>query len=103
MTFGAGGSTQQGTLETVLEIRAAGQDAAPHLSCVASSRAEIAEILKMYKDHGIRHLVALRGDRPSGLAFIRGELWVTDINGPFMPGMSGMTLPDGALIRIRRR
>ncbi|MFN0038069.1 MAG: methylenetetrahydrofolate reductase [NAD(P)H] [Burkholderiales bacterium] len=73
VTFGAGGSTQQGTLETVLEIRAAGQNSAPHLSCVASSRAEISEILQRYKEHGIRHLVALRGDRPSGLAS-SGEL-----------------------------
>ncbi|MEQ1897226.1 MAG: hypothetical protein ABL971_07550 [Vicinamibacterales bacterium] len=52
---------------------------------------------------GQKHLVASGFYRPSGLAFIRGELWVTDINGPFMPGMSGMKLPDGALIRIRRR
>ena len=73
VTFGAGGSTLQGTLETVLEIRGGGQQAAPHLSCVASSRTEIAEILARYKDHGIRHLVALRGDRPSGLAS-SGEL-----------------------------
>ena len=73
VTFGAGGSTLQGTLETVLEIRGGGQPAAPHLSCVASSRTEIAEILARYKDHGIRHLVALRGDRPSGLAS-SGEL-----------------------------
>ena len=68
VTFGAGGSTQQGTLDTVLEIRAAGQNAAPHLSCVASSKAEIAETLSRYRDSGIRHIVALRGDLPSGLA-----------------------------------
>jgi methylenetetrahydrofolate reductase (NADPH) len=73
VTFGAGGSTQQGTLDTVLEIRAAGQQAAPHLSCVASSKAEIADILARYKEQGIRHIVALRGDRPSGLAS-SGEL-----------------------------
>ena len=73
VTFGAGGSTQQGTLETVLEIRAAGQDAAPHLSCVASNRAEIAAVLSRYKESGIRHVVALRGDLPSGIAS-SGEL-----------------------------
>lgn len=68
VTFGAGGSTQQGTLETVLEIRAAGQNAAPHISCVASSKAELAATLSRYRESGIRHIVALRGDMPSGLA-----------------------------------
>ena len=67
-TFGAGGSTREGTLETVLEIRKAGHEAAPHISCVASTRQDIAEQLERYKSHGIRHLVALRGDLPSGLA-----------------------------------
>ncbi len=73
VTFGAGGSTQQGTLDTVLEIRGAGHEAAPHLSCVASSKAEIKAILSHYKDNGIRHIVALRGDLPSGVA-MAGEL-----------------------------
>jgi methylenetetrahydrofolate reductase (NADPH) len=72
-TFGAGGSTREGTLETVLEIRAAGFDAAPHLSCIASSRADLKTQLELYKRHGIRHIVALRGDLPSGLAS-SGEL-----------------------------
>ena len=72
-TFGAGGSTREGTLETVLEIRAAGFDAAPHLSCIASSRAELKGQIEKYKAHGIRHVVALRGDLPSGLA-ASGEL-----------------------------
>jgi methylenetetrahydrofolate reductase (NADPH) len=67
-TFGAGGSTREGTLETVLEIRAAGHEAAPHLSCIASSRAEIAAQLEHYKAAGIKHVVALRGDLPSGFA-----------------------------------
>ncbi len=66
VTFGAGGSTQQGTLDTVLDIMAAGQQAAPHLSCVGGSRASIGAILKQYQGHGIRRLVALRGDLPSG-------------------------------------
>ncbi|HXZ52757.1 MAG TPA: methylenetetrahydrofolate reductase [NAD(P)H] [Burkholderiales bacterium] len=73
VTFGAGGSTREGTLETVLEIRAEGHEAAPHISCVASSRAEIAAQLERYRQHGIRHIVALRGDLPSGLASA-GEL-----------------------------
>jgi len=67
VTFGAGGSTREGTLETVLAIRAEGHDAAPHLSCVASSRAEVAAQLARYREHDIRHLVALRGDLPSGM------------------------------------
>jgi len=68
VTFGAGGSTREGTLDTVLEIRAAGLEAAPHLSCVASSREDIAAQLERYRAQGIRHLVALRGDLPSGFA-----------------------------------
>ena len=67
-TYGAGGSTREGTLETVMEIRKAGLEAAPHISCVASTKKDIAEQLERYKANGIRHLVALRGDLPSGLA-----------------------------------
>ena len=67
-TYGAGGSTREGTLETVLEIRAGGYEAAPHISCVASSRADLGVQLEKYRSHGIRHVVALRGDLPSGLA-----------------------------------
>jgi methylenetetrahydrofolate reductase (NADPH) len=66
VTFGAGGSTQQGTLDTVLEIIAEGHAAAPHLSCVGGSREQIRAILAQFKSHGIRRLVALRGDLPSG-------------------------------------
>jgi methylenetetrahydrofolate reductase (NADPH) len=66
VTFGAGGSTKDRTLETVLEIRAEGSEAAPHLSCISSTREEIRTILAQYREHGIRHLVALRGDLPSG-------------------------------------
>jgi methylenetetrahydrofolate reductase (NADPH) len=68
VTFGAGGSTRDRTLETVLEIQAAGSAAAPHLSCVASTRESISEILETYRANGIRHIVALRGDLPSGMA-----------------------------------
>jgi methylenetetrahydrofolate reductase (NADPH) len=72
-TYGAGGSTREGTIETVLEIRAAGFEAAPHISCVASSREDLKAQLERYRSHGIRHVVALRGDLPSGLASL-GEL-----------------------------
>jgi len=67
-TYGAGGSTREGTLATVLKIREAGFHGAPHLSCVASTRAQLKEVIHQYKAHGIRHIVALRGDLPSGLA-----------------------------------
>ncbi len=68
VTFGAGGSTRDRTLETVLEIQQQGFEAAPHLSCVGSTRAEIRTILDTYKQNGIRRIVALRGDLPSGMA-----------------------------------
>jgi methylenetetrahydrofolate reductase (NADPH) len=66
VTFGAGGSTRDRTLEAVVEIQKTGLSAAPHLSCIASSRAELRELLNAYKQHGIRHIVALRGDLPAG-------------------------------------
>jgi methylenetetrahydrofolate reductase (NADPH) len=66
VTFGAGGSTQQGTLDTVLDIMADGHLAAPHLSCIGATRESIRAILKQFQDQGIRRLVALRGDLPSG-------------------------------------
>jgi methylenetetrahydrofolate reductase (NADPH) len=66
VTFGAGGTTQHGTLQTVLEIKAAGHDAAPHLSCVGGTRESLRAILQQFQDKGIRRLVALRGDLPSG-------------------------------------
>jgi methylenetetrahydrofolate reductase (NADPH) len=68
VTYGAGGSTREGTLATVLEIRADGLEAAPHLSCIGSTREGLREVLGQYRAHGIRHLVALRGDLPSGSA-----------------------------------
>jgi methylenetetrahydrofolate reductase (NADH) len=65
VTYGAGGSTRDRTLEAVLDIQAAGQRAAPHISCIGSSRASIRDTLATYREHGIRHLIALRGDLPS--------------------------------------
>ena len=68
VTYGAGGSTRDRTLATVQSIAAMGFEAAPHLSCVGSTEAGIAEILATYREQGIRRLVALRGDLPSGTA-----------------------------------
>lgn len=73
VTFGAGGSTQDNTLETVLDIqKKSGSEAAPHLSCISASRERIKTILDTYKENGVAHLVALRGDMPSGMG-IGGE------------------------------
>ncbi len=68
VTYGAGGSTREKTLATVMGIAGAGFEAAPHLSCVGSTRAGIAEILGTYRAQAIRRIVALRGDLPSGTA-----------------------------------
>ncbi len=68
VTYGAGGSTREKTLATVMGIAGAGFDAAPHLSCVGSTRAGISEILDTYRAQAIRRIVALRGDLPSGTA-----------------------------------
>ena len=70
VTFGAGGTTRDGTLSAVLEIQREGFEAAPHLSCIGATRAGIASILDEYKSNGIRHVVALRGDMPSGMGEI---------------------------------
>ena len=66
VTFGAGGSTRDRTMETVFEIQAEGHQAAPHISCISSSKEEIRELLTAYKNKGIKRLVTLRGDVPSG-------------------------------------
>ena len=86
VTFGAGGSTRDRTMETVLDIQQQGLAAAPHISCVSSSKEEIRGLLQAYQAQGIKRLVALRGDLPSGevsagdfryaselVAFIRAE------------------------------
>jgi methylenetetrahydrofolate reductase (NADPH) len=66
VTFGAGGSTQEGTLAAVTEILAEGCPAAPHLSCIGQTRESIRERLAAYSAAGILRIVALRGDLPSG-------------------------------------
>ncbi|MGM9485443.1 methylenetetrahydrofolate reductase [NAD(P)H] [Roseateles sp. NT4] len=68
VTYGAGGSTRDKTLGAVMDIAAAGFEAAPHLSCVGSTRENIAEILATYRAQNIHRVVALRGDLPSGTA-----------------------------------
>jgi len=86
VTYGAGGSTRERTLATVMEIAAEGHNAAPHLSCIGSTKEGIREMLALFIERGIRRIVALRGDLPSGMAdagefryanelvaFIRGE------------------------------
>ena len=86
VTFGAGGSTQEGTLTAVKEIMAEGRSAAPHLSCVGQTRDSVRERLAAYAAAGVQRIVALRGDLPSGyglggefryasdlVAFIRAE------------------------------
>lgn len=86
VTFGAGGSTQEGTFGTVGEILAEGIDAASHFSCVGATKATVREQLAILQRMGVKRLVALRGDLPSGygaggefhyasdlVAFIRAE------------------------------
>ncbi len=68
VTYGAGGATRDKTLATVKDIAATGHEAAPHLSCVGSTAQGISEILDTYRAQGIKRLVALRGDLPSGTA-----------------------------------
>jgi len=86
VTYGAGGSTQQGTFDTVGEILAEGVDAASHFSCIGATRDTVREQLAILREMGVKRLVALRGDLPSGygtggefhyasdlVAFIRAE------------------------------
>ncbi|PAU57537.1 methylenetetrahydrofolate reductase [NAD(P)H] [Pseudomonas indica] len=74
-TYGAGGSTRDRTLNTVLQLDSEVKvPTAPHLSCVGDSKAELRELLARYKDAGIKRIVALRGDLPSGMGMASGEL-----------------------------
>ena len=66
VTFGAGGSTRDKTMEAVVAIQRSGRQAAPHLSCVASTKESIRQVLHRYQEQGITKVVALRGDMPSG-------------------------------------
>ncbi|MBO1241494.1 methylenetetrahydrofolate reductase [NAD(P)H] [Bordetella holmesii] len=77
VTFGAGGSTRAGTEDTVRTLTNLGCDAAPHLSCIGASREQLREILNNYRQAGVRRVVALRGDLPSGMGGDAGELRYT--------------------------
>lgn len=79
VTYGAGGSTQTGTLSTVKSILAAGTDAAPHLSCIGASRDSIRELLAEFRSAGIKRIVALRGDLPSGMGFSGEFRYASDL------------------------
>jgi methylenetetrahydrofolate reductase (NADPH) len=74
VTFGAGGSTRSGTADTVQLMQNLGCDAAPHLSCIGATRAILGDILDDYRARGIRRIVALRGDMPSGMGGDAGDL-----------------------------
>ena len=78
-TFGAGGTTRDGTLQTVLDIMAEDTPAAPHLSCVGSSAEDIADMLNTYRAHDIKHIVALRGDIPSGMGMMDGFRYANEL------------------------
>ncbi len=74
-TYGAGGSTRDRTLNTVLQLNSETQvPAAPHMSCVGDSKTDLRELLNTYKEAGIKRIVALRGDLPSGMGMAEGEL-----------------------------
>ncbi|PMR77139.1 methylenetetrahydrofolate reductase [NAD(P)H] [Billgrantia endophytica] len=73
VTYGAGGSTQSRTLDTVRVVRESGITTAPHLSCIGSEKSQLRDLLRQYREEGIDSLVALRGDLPSGMGGI-GEL-----------------------------
>lgn len=79
VTFGAGGSTQQGTLDAVLEMTDEGFEAAPHLSCIGSSKDSLRAILDQYRAHGIGHIVALRGDLPSGMGEVGALRYASEL------------------------
>jgi methylenetetrahydrofolate reductase (NADPH) len=118
VTFGAGGSTREGTLATVLAIRAEGLAAAPHLSCIGSTRESLRAVLQAYRGHGIDHLVALRGDLPSGnadagefryaselVAFIRaetGDAFLIDV-AAYPEAHPEAKSPDADLANFRRK
>jgi len=73
VTFGAGGSTREGTYDTVKDLLSQGQVAAPHISCIGTTRADIRALLESYRKLGIHHVVALRGDLPKDVAQTGGD------------------------------
>jgi methylenetetrahydrofolate reductase (NADPH) len=79
VTFGAGGSTQEGTLATVREMMAEGMTVAPHLSCIGQTPDSVRALLAAYRQAGVRRLVALRGDLPSGYGLDGGFRYASDL------------------------
>ncbi len=79
VTFGAGGSTRDRTLETVLEIQGEGHQAAPHLSCIGATRDSLKTLLDEYRAKGIKRIVALRGDIPSGMVELGDFSYAADL------------------------
>lgn len=77
-TFGAGGSTRDNTRRTIRALREQFADSAPHISCMGQTRDEIIELLDGYRDEGVRRLVVLRGDLPSGMGYAENELKYAD-------------------------
>lgn len=73
VTYGAGGSTQKNTAKTIYQLQADGLMAASHLSCIGSTRQQMAEILDEYQQNNVKHLVVLRGDFPSGMVGQGGD------------------------------
>ncbi|EAT11056.1 methylenetetrahydrofolate reductase [NAD(P)H] [Bermanella marisrubri] len=74
VTFGAGGSTRDHTMDVVTKMNGMGVGTAPHLSCIGQSKDEIKQLLSTYADNKVERIVALRGDLPSGMAVSSGEL-----------------------------
>jgi methylenetetrahydrofolate reductase (NADPH) len=79
VTFGAGGSTQDRTMEIIRQIHGEGHNAAPHISCVGGTRDSIRALLFAYRDMGIKRIVALRGDLPSGMGTIGEFQYANDL------------------------
>jgi methylenetetrahydrofolate reductase (NADPH) len=79
VTYGAGGSTREKTLATVRSVAATGNDVAPHLSCVGATKASVRELLHLYRDQGIKRMVALGGDIPSGMVAAGDFRFATDL------------------------
>ena len=78
VTYGAGGSTRDRTWNTVMKVREAGVDTAPHLSCVGQSRDELVELVQRYQAEGVTRIVVLRGDLPSGMGAAQSALRYAD-------------------------
>ena len=80
VTYGAGGSTQDATVDTVISIQEkTGIPTAPHLSCIGSEKAQIRDLLQFYKEKGVNRIVALRGDLPSGMQNIGEFHYANDL------------------------